>query len=183
MGITKFIFVLNGTNGSGKDTFYEMIKGMEEEFGITTSHISSIDSIKKMAKNYGWNGKKDEKGRELLFQLKSAWDNYNSFTQQDIFAKTKRWINNCGLKPAFFFVDIREPEKIQVYIDSIEKYFGDMAFIGTILIDSSRYGVASNVADQGVKNYEYSITINNDGSMDDLREKAHHFIDTMLSSR
>ena len=46
-----------------------------------------------MAKKYGWDGEKDEKGRELLQKLKEVWDNYNSLTQTSIFTKTKSWYN------------------------------------------------------------------------------------------
>lgn len=182
--VSKFIFVLNGSNESGKDTFVDLIKEMESQLKIKCFHISSVDVIKNMAKKYGWDGVKNEKGRTLLHDLKEAWDKYNSMTQQDIFRKTKNWIEKSdSLSSNFLFVDIREPEKIEAYINSIEKYYGDVVCVGSILIRSSRSVAASNPADQGVTNFNYDLTITNNGTIDDLKGKAETFVKSLIYYR
>lgn len=184
MAINTFIFVINGSNSSGKDTFVDIASSLSSELNIDeVVHISSVDVIKKMAKRYGWDENKDEKGRKLLADLKEAWDNYNSLTQIDIFTRTKRWIisKNSFLKPRFLFVDIREPTKIKTYIDSIEKYYGDCVCTGTILIKQTRTEAASNPADQGVNNFKYDIIIDNDGTIDELKDKCRSFLESLIN--
>ena len=53
----KQVIIINGTGGSGKDTFVEYCS----EFAKVTN-ISSVDKVKEAAKILvGWNGEKDEK--------------------------------------------------------------------------------------------------------------------------
>ena len=184
MAVNKFIFVINGSNGSGKDTFVDFVRdrGFHSDPAVDVSNISSIDIIKGMAKKYGWDGEKDEKGRELLQKLKEVWDNYNSLTQTSIFTKTKSWYNrgNFGGSLSILFVHIREPEKIGAFIKSCDKYFSD-AMIGSVLVKSKRTPVANNPSDMGVNQYKYDIYIDNDGTEEQLSEKAEEFINTIIS--
>ena len=63
----KKIFILNGSGGVGKDTFVYCVKDYVIRIkGKYVEHISSVSEVKKKAKQLGWDGEKDEKGRTLL---------------------------------------------------------------------------------------------------------------------
>ena len=58
-------YILNGVYTAGKDTFASYCKGYED-YLIHVMQFSSVDWIKMKAKQLGWDGNKDEKGRNLL---------------------------------------------------------------------------------------------------------------------
>ena len=64
----KQIFIINGSGGTGKDTFCNMIRDYS---GHDTYIISSVDDIKKKAQLMGWDGvSKTDKDRKFLSDLK-----------------------------------------------------------------------------------------------------------------
>lgn len=70
----KPVFVLiSGKAGSGKDTFGRWLELKLLEEGYTTQTLAYADEIKKVAKKFGWNGKKDYNGRVLLQFIGSEW--------------------------------------------------------------------------------------------------------------
>ena len=69
----KEVIIINGTGGSGKDTFVKFCS----KFAKVTN-ISSVDKVKEAANILvGWNGEKDEKSRKLLVDLKKLSIDYN----------------------------------------------------------------------------------------------------------
>ena len=64
------VIELCGKAGVGKDTFCrELIKQLESK-GKKCLHIAFADYLKFICKQYfGWDGKKDEKGREMLQRI------------------------------------------------------------------------------------------------------------------
>ena len=63
--MNKKIFIINGSGGVGKDTFVELVS----EFA-SIMNFSSVDKVKDIAKEIGWNGTKTEKDRKFLSDLK-----------------------------------------------------------------------------------------------------------------
>ena len=58
----KKVIIINGTGGSGKDTFVEFCSEFKN-----VMNISSVDKVKEAASILvGWNGEKDEKSMKLL---------------------------------------------------------------------------------------------------------------------
>ena len=54
----KYIVIINGTGGSGKDTFVSFVSKYNKVY-----NFSSIDKVKEIAKEVGWDGGKTEKDR------------------------------------------------------------------------------------------------------------------------
>ena len=54
----KEVVVINGTGGSGKDTFISKVSKYAKIY-----NFSSIDKVKEIATLVGWNGTKTEKDR------------------------------------------------------------------------------------------------------------------------
>ena len=63
----KQIIVINGTGGCGKTTFVELT----QKYGKVIN-FSSVDKVKEVAKLIGWDGKKTEKDRKFLSDLKAG---------------------------------------------------------------------------------------------------------------
>ena len=62
---------INGSNGSGKDTFVEFcLDYIHSAYdNIEVHNISTIDPVKNVAKVFGWDGVKDNKSRTFLVEL------------------------------------------------------------------------------------------------------------------
>ena len=66
------VVIVNGTGGSGKDTFVKLC--CETKYGVATKpkHISTVDKVKEVALTMGWTGEKTEKDRIFLSNLPRA---------------------------------------------------------------------------------------------------------------
>ena len=74
------IFIVNGQGGCGKTTFEETIQRYAQHtYHKDTSILSIITPIKAIAKRIGWDGKKDNKDRAFLHDLKVLLHNYNNY--------------------------------------------------------------------------------------------------------
>jgi len=158
----KQIIIINGTGGSGKDTFVEFCS----EFTKVTN-ISSVDKVKEAAKILvGWNGEKDEKSRKLLVDLKQLSIEYNDSPTKYIKEQYENFIKSDS---QYLFIHIRE-------IEEIEKIKA-LLNAKTLLIRNPRVAlITSNNSDGNVYKYEYDYTIENDGTLEDLKNKAKNFV-------
>ena len=159
--MNKQVFIINGSGGCGKDTFVSLISDISY-----TTNFSSVDKIKEIARSIGWTGGKTEKDRKFLSDLKLLCTDYNDLPLNSMKDKFKEFLNSDS---NFLFLHIREPEEIE----KAKKIFNAK----TILIkrDSIKH-ITSNMADANVFNYNYDIIINNDKRVEELRDKAWHFV-------
>lgn len=163
----KKIFIVNGSGGVGKDTFADFLKER-----IPVYKYSSIDKVKSIAKECGWDGGKTERDRKFLSDLKLLTTAYSDMPFNDIAKEVQKFRNHKALGDVML-IDIREPEEIE----RAKKTFGAM----TILIKrESVPAITSNMADANVDNYEYDFVIYNDGTLDEFRELIHRFADFIL---
>lgn len=179
----KQVFIINGSGGTGKDTFVELVNDSDNFYkligGKYTKRIkvynhSSVTKVKKIAKIIGWNGEKTEKDRKFLSDLKLLTSEYNNMPLEDMKSYANKAFNNdfdkCDMK--ILFLHIREPEEVAKAVNEFKKYN-----VKTILVkrDSVKH-ITSNMADENVYNYNYDIVINNNGTLDDLKAKAECFL-------
>ena len=68
------IIMVTGKAGCGKDTFYEIAS---KQIKQSTIRLAFADMVKAVAYMYGWNGKKDERGRKLLQTVGAVGREYN----------------------------------------------------------------------------------------------------------
>lgn len=112
------ICCINGVGGSGKDTFVEACKKLAI---ADVYNLSMIDYVKTVAKQLGWDGKKDDEGRRFLSDLKDALENYNdrpyaAMVQSiwDIVYNNDAAHDYLGEdKSCLIFVHARDPKDIQ----------------------------------------------------------------------
>lgn len=166
----KKIFVINGSGGVGKDAFVHLVS-LEVNDRLrrfrTVWNYSSVDKVKQIAKQIGWNGSKTEKDRKFLSELKMLTTKYYDMAFNDMKLKVEEFQHDEG--SVFLFLHIREPQEIERAV----KEFGAK----TILIVRDNVDpITSNEADKNVFSYKYDMMIVNNGSLDDLDEYAKCFV-------
>lgn len=149
------VIVINGMGGVGKSTFISLC----HEINPQVIETSTVDFVKEIALQAGWDGEKDEDGRRFLSDLKDAMERYHDIPNKKVDEFIESHPDNI------IFVNAREPHNITYYQ---EKY----GAISVLVKNPSVPQVQGNHVDENVDNYNYNIFINNSGSLEDLKEKA-----------
>lgn len=161
--MNKQIIIINGTGGSGKDTFVEFATKYAK-----VCNYSSIDKVKEIAKMVGWDGGKSEKDRKFLSDLKRLTTDYNDMAFCDIKEKIEEFLNSPN---EIMFIHIREPEEIE----RVSQTFNAK----TLLIKREGLeNINTNYSDASVDNYSYDFIIENT-TLDALDKKAQEFVDNL----
>lgn len=172
----KQIFIINGSGGVGKDTFVGLVStqlnDMLKKFH-TVINFSSVDKVKEIAREIGWDGKKTEKDRKFLSDLKILTSEYCDMPFESMKSKVTEFMKDEESK--FLFLHIREPEEI----DRVVREFGAKTIL--IIRDTVKH-IVSNMADENVFNYYYDFVINNNGTKEELNSKAKDFIQEVIDS-
>lgn len=164
----KIAIIINGTGCSGKDTFCDIIA---KEY--KTRNVSSITPIKELAKLYGWNGVKDERGRELLSSLKSSFSKYNNLPTRYIVNQYEEFQKNPSEE--VFFVHIREKEEMEKFKKSIS------GTCYSLLV--KREGVSwNNSSDKNVEQATYDFCYENNKSLEEMPEDVLNFFKNMIEA-
>lgn len=162
----KHIFITNGMARCGKDTFAMFVSE-----SVPTWKYSSIDRVKYIATQCGWNGGKTEKDRKFLSDLKLLTTEYSDMPFKAINDKVN--IFNSSDDFQVMLIDIREPEEIE----KAKIVFGAK----TILIKNDNVKhIDSNMADANVYNYEYDYVVENNGTLEEFRETVRRFVEDYI---
>ena len=159
----KQIIIINGTGGSGKDTFVEYCMKYAK-----VVNFSSIDKVKEIATLIGWDGKKTEKDRKFLSDLKKLTTDYNDMAFNSIIDTVSDFEESDN---EILFVHIREPEEI---------HRAKISFNAKTLL-VKRVGlsnITTNYSDANVDNYDYDYIIENT-TLEDLDNKANIFVNNL----
>ena len=162
----KEIIIINGTGGSGKDTFVQYVNYYAQVY-----NFSSVAKVKEIAQIIGWDGiSKTEKDRKFLSDLKKLTTVYNDMSFKEIEKNITEFKNN--LKANIMFIHIREIEEIQRLVDLYPE-------IKTLLVKRvGQENIMSNVSDANVDNYNYDYIIYND-TLTNLNEQALNFVNDL----
>lgn len=170
----KHIFIINGSGGVGKDTFVELVytelNDILKKFH-TVINFSSIDKVKEIAREIGWDGKKSEKDRKFLSDLKILTSDYCDMPFQSMRSKVAEFMNDE--ESIFLFLHIREPEEIARAVNE----FGAKTIL--VVRDAVKH-IVSNMADKNVFNYNYDFVIDNNGTKEELNCKAKIFVEEVI---
>lgn len=154
------IIVINGAATVGKSTFVSLC----HEIDPRVIETSTVDFVKEIALQAGWDGIKDQKGRRLLSDIKDALERYDDVPNKKIDEFIQSHPDNI------IFVNAREPHNIAYYQ---KKYDA----ISVLVINPNVEAVQGNHADEEVYNYEYyDFTIHNNETIVELKEKAEIFL-------
>ena len=156
----KQIVIINGTGGSGKDTFVEFC----QKYG-KVKNFSSIDKVKEIAKQIGWTGTKTEKDRKFLSDLKRLTTEYNDMAFNSISEAVDKFKSS---EDDVMFIHIREPEEI---LRAAKAFNAKTLLIKRVGLEN----ISSNYSDANVENYDYDYVIEND-TLENLENSAMEFI-------
>lgn len=163
----KKAIIINGFGGVGKDTFVDCVKSLTLSINLEVYNISSVDNVKRAAKVLGWDGKKDERSRKFLHDLKNLVTNYNDGNLKYM----EDYYNSHG--DGLYFFHVREPEEI----DKVKKALN----AETLYVKNDRITINNDRAEErGIEDYEYTYTVDNSGSMDDLYLEALKFLNNFI---
>ena len=172
--MNKQIFVINGFGGVGKDTFVELVS-VELNDRLKRFHtvvnFSSIDKEKEIAREIGWDGRKTEKDRKFLSDLKSLTRDYCDMPFQSMKNKIKEFLESE--EGQVLFLHIREPEEIKRVVNE----FGAKTIL---IVRDSVTQITSNTSDKNVFDYHYDFIVDNNGTIEELQEKAKQFVNKFL---
>lgn len=156
------IIVINGAATAGKSTFISLC----HEIDPRAIETSTVDFVKEIALQAGWNGIKDEAGRRFLSELKDAMERYHDIPN----AKVDEFIQSHP--DNIIFVNAREPHNVQHYVN-------EYGAVTVIVINPNATQVQGNHADEGVYDYIYDYYIENGGDLAMLKESAKIFLDIL----
>lgn len=179
----KYVVIVNGKPGSGKTTFQRYCKNCLDINDLAYCYIhSSIDYIKEVyAKTFGWDGKKTDRARKDLSTLKQMWiDTCNGPLKHMLEFVLKLDSDSNHV----IFVDIREESEIIKFKEIFDALKPLDIICTTVFVDRKdnagfEYG---NKSDDNVgQNMSlYQHIINNDGTIDQLKEIADIFINKLF---
>lgn len=183
------VVIINGKPQSGKDTFCKYAQGYcDDDESANTLIISSVDPLKEMLTQLGWDGTKTDKIRDMLMNMKQLWvqnqDGPTMFLFNNILEFHKAYTGEDNI----VFVHIREPEEIKKLVDALTGFESMGIDVISLLVireggeDTPNQPAETRRSDDEalINSYEYDVTINNDGDLIKLQELAAEFVDKLL---
>ncbi len=157
------IFYIMGGARTGKDTFREVF-----ENHFNTKQISVVDRVKEIAKEcFDWDGKKDEKGRQLLSDLKDAWDKYNEGTIKNV----GKWLDSLDkTQVEVVFIQVREYHSIK---RMKELYGGEVI---RVTRGEENSDVEKKKLSEFPEDWEPDYDFKNDGTLEEFKKDVLLFI-------
>ena len=166
------VVILNGPARSGKDTFCELCRKRSYHYDMQVRQISSVDVIKQVARQLGWNGQKDEKSRKFLSDLKDLSTEYSDAPMEYLAREYNRYYKDNP--DVILFMHIREPKEIERARERFDAL--------TLLIKRPGFEpIQSNHADRDVESYDYDYTIMNNSTVLELEHQAEDFMEKVKS--
>ena len=156
----KIALVINGCGGVGKDTLCDLAAKHYRVY-----NISSVDPIKDIARTCGWDGRKDDKSRRFLSDLKALTVAYNDFPT--VWAK-ERYLGFLESDDEIMFLHIREPWEIEKFVRATDGAAKTLLIRGGERLKKECYG---NVSDDSVEDYSYDYYFINDMSLEDAERE------------
>ena len=183
------VVIINGKPQSGKDTFCKYAQGYcDDDESANTLIISSVDPLKEMLTQLGWDGTKTDKIRDMLMDMKQLWVQNQDGPTMFLFNNILEFHKACTGEDNIVFVHIREPEEIKKLVNALTGFESmGIDVISLLVIRESGEGTPNQPAETRrsddealINSYEYDVTINNDEDIIKLQELAAEFVDKLL---
>ena len=183
------VVIINGKPQSGKDTFCKYAQGYcDDDESANTLIISSVDPLKEMLTQLGWDGTKTDKIRDMLMDMKQLWVQNQDGPTMFLFNNILEFHKACTGEDNIVFVHIREPEEIKKLVNALTGFESMGIDVISLLVirkggeDTPNQPAETRRSDDEalINSYEYDITINNDEDLIKLQELAAEFVDKLL---
>ena len=196
----NLVVLIGGKGTSGKSTFISYVQGI---LGANKcQEFSTIDPVKEIVEfmrsleeaaimaslglsQYQYHLdpsplskeiiEKTDKYRSLLHDIKMIWCDVDDGPNVITFGKVQHFFTNNG---EIAFVNCREPEQFAHIIDTLSKNKPEWTIVTLNIIRDGAGDTITNQGDQDTNNFKYDIAINNNGTLEDLKNKAKVFVDT-----
>ena len=156
--MNKYV-IINGCGGVGKDEFIKKCRIYKDNI----VNMSTIEYVKKVAIQCGWDGKKDDKGRRFLSDLKDALTRYDNIPVKHILESLHNYVDSI------IFIHCREPDEIKFLKNSLNAK--------SLLIKNENIPlIETNHADKCVFDIDYDYVVDNSGTIGDLIFAAQIFL-------
>ncbi len=165
----KVAIVINGAGGVGKDTLCDLAA---KHFKVL--NISTITPIKEIAAMCGWDGRKDDRARRFLSDLKRLTVDYNDFPT--VWA-TGMYRDFLLSENEILFVHIRESEEIAKFVKATDGAAKTLLIRGGDRMKKESYG---NVSDDEVENYNYDYYFVNDKTLDEAERDFMELLSSVV---
>ena len=183
------VVIINGKPQSGKDTFCKYAQGYcDDDESANTLIISSVDPLKEMLTQLGWDGTKTDKIRDMLMDMKQLWVQNQDGPTMFLFNNILEFHKACTGEDNIVFVHIREPEEIKKLVNALTGFASMGIDVISLLVirkggeDTPNQPAETRRSDDEalINSYEYDVTINNDEDLIKLQELAAEFVDKLL---
>ena len=183
------VVIVNGNPQSGKNTFCQYAQGYcDDDESANTLIISSVDPLKEILAQLGWDGTKTDEIRDMLMCMKQLWVQNQDGPTMFLFNNILEFHKACTGEDNIVFVHIREPEEIKKLVNALTG-FESMGIDAISLLvirkggeDTPNQPAETRRSDDEalINSYEYDVTINNDEDLIKLQELAAEFVDKLL---
>lgn len=183
------VVIVNGKPQSGKDTFCKYAQGYcDDDESANTLIISSVDPLKEILTQLGWDGTKTDKIRDMLMDMKQLWVQNQDGPTMFLFNNILEFHKACTGEDNIVFVHIREPEEIKKLVNALTGFESMGIDVISLLVirkggeDTPNQPAETRRSDDEalINSYEYDVTINNDEDLIKLQELAAEFVDKLL---
>ena len=192
------VCILNGTGGSGKDTFISAVNQH-----CSAMRLTSVNEVYEVADKFidytapfvgefgeltkidpaGERDQKTDRFRTFMSDLKTAWTKFCDGPTICLLGELKTTVEkllNAGEEYDVVFMIIREPVEIDKIKNYIIQNMGIMCI--TALVDGQVSPDAyTNYADRGVDKYEYDLVIHNEYNTTTMLELQAMLFATLLT--
>lgn len=174
------VILIHGKARSGKDTVAEMIEAKCKQRGLSSAINSNARAVKDLATNYfGWNGDKDERGRQLLIDITNAGYNFypNFWEIRNVVDYMRTQENHVSLIPDF---------RYEATYDYFKKYcqIEDLELITIHVLrpdhDNELGKLQHDISETHLSTFDFDITIVNNGTLEDLENKVEMYFEGIV---
>lgn len=175
------VFLLSGKAGSGKDTFAEFVSDYATLVGKKCLRIAYADSVKDIAYQLGWDGKKDERGRKLLQVIGTeAGRAYCPTIWIDKAIEKLRIAQESGVD-IVCITDCRYPNEIE-RMKALDWIVGKVVSVRIERPGAGAGENANHISETSLDDWQFDYTVQNDGWLLSYREKIFNLLEEVNGS-
>lgn len=178
--MTKSVILIAGKAQHGKDTTAQYLDEMFKEDGYSSKIIHYADLLKFYCEKYfGWDGKKDEKGRELL--QKVGTDMIRAKDPDFWVNQVLRLLEVVDEWEYIIIPDVRFPNEVDYILRDYDGYFIKVFrpnFDNGLTEEQKKHP-----SETALDNREPLYTILNNGTLEDLKTKTETLYKRIIGAR
>lgn len=183
------VVIINGKPLSGKDTLCDIaIEYCNDDKSANAIKISSVDPLKQMLMQLGWDGTKDDVIRDVLMNMKQIWVGAQNGPTMFLFNNILEFHKMYNGEDNIVFVHIRESEEIEKLVNALTGFESMGIDVISLLVirkggeDAPNHAEAVRRGDDEalINSYKYDKIMYNDGTLLEWHDKTMKFVDELL---